>query len=448
MLKFRKGFRWSLVGSIIFEISHIIHNAFLLYLLGASYYGLFGSLFAIIYLVIMIADLGFESSIAPFLPTIIQNKKSFQRVIPAYIIFQILLLATGSTFILIFSKNIFQHHRQPLPFLFFFVVIIFEGVRIFCRRFLHNVFLTKGTVLSEQIFSFAYYAAVWIPYAYGKPLTIASLFIPYFFNSFFVLLLFFLMIFRFYKKLPENNIPLPQNFWKRMIRTRYYNSLINIEKFLISGNFLVPFFATTFGLRQAGLFKIASIAASSIKALVKSVVHFPGSALLVSLKTKSAQIKRKAFYALAGKLNQIVVFIAIVLTINYKILTSLYPTSPGFQSAWMYAFIFIFTTLLHQFFIVYEQFYIIEECANKLFFIKSIEFILFYLLIIANKHITPLITLINIGLIQLLCFAILAIHAYALWKIKPYFKVTLRFLGFTILFALITFVILHITTAV
>jgi len=441
--KFNNGFKWSLVGSILYEASHIIHAMFLLYLLGPSYYGLIGSMFSIIYLIISVVDLGFEVSFAPFLPLISQNKASFKRVIPVYLCFQIALLAIGSSIFFIYYQSLLYHERQPLPFLFFFILILLEGVRIFCRRFLHNIFLSKTTVLVEQAFAFTYYATIWGLFFAGVQLSLPLLFIPYFLNSFFVVLIFLLMLTSFYKKLPTNDLSLPDNFWKRLIKTRYYNALINIENFLISGNFFVPFFAITFGLYQAGLFKIASITAHAIKAIVKSVVHFPGGAFLISLKNQSQAIKTKAFYTLAEKLNQIILFIALFLLINHRAIIRLHPVSPLFQSAWLYAFIFIGITLLHQFFIVYEEFYIIEELANKLFFIKSIELILFGFVIMANKHLTPVTILINVGLIQLFCFSLLALHAYTQWKIKPYFKVKLRFFGASLLFALAAFFILN-----
>jgi len=419
--KFLKGFRWSLFGSIMFESSHIAQNALLLYFFGSHLYGLLGSLFSIMYLVINLVDLGFESSFAPFLHLVTQNKKSFRQALPAYVLPQLVLLSVGALVALSFYQTLFSHPNQSLPTTFFFVVILLEGTRIFFRRFLHNIFFNKSTVLIEQVFAFLYYAAIWIPYLLGRPLSFSLIFIPYFFNSLFVLTLFLYMTVSFYKKLPEDERGLPSGFWRRVLRTRYFNSLINIELFLISGNFLVPFFATNFGLHQAGLFKIASIVAHSVKALVKSIIHFPGSALLASLRTKSIELKKQAFYMLSKKLNQTIAVTTIILLIAYKSYTFFYPASPLLQFAWLYAFIFIGITLLHQLFVVYEQFYIIEECSSKLFFIKSIEFILFYLLIIANDHLTPLVTLVNIGLIQLLCFALLSTHAYARWRLKPYF---------------------------
>lgn len=446
--KFLKGFRWSFIGSIVFQTSYILHNALLLTFLGASFYGLLGSLFSIVYLVINITDFGFESSFTPFLHIISRNKKTFKKIFPIYVLPQIAIFALGSLVAMFFYSSLFTHHSQNLPPAFFTFLITLEGIRIFFRRFLHNVFFNKATVIIEQSLMAMYYAAVWLPYfLFSRPLTINSIFIPYLINSIIALILFTIIIIWHYQTLPSGESypapsapdasdPVVPGLWRRILRTRYFNYLINIETFLISGNFLVPFFATTFGLHQAGLFKIANIVAHSIKALVKAAIHFPGTALLASVKTKSLEVKKAAFYTLSSKLNHIIIFIILFLSINYHTFAMFYQTS---KSAWAYASIFIGITIVHQLFVVYEQFYIIEEFVGKLFIIKSIEFILFYLLIIANTQITPLAALINIGLIQLLCFSILAIHAYARWKIKPYFKVTPSFIVVTTLISLAFF---------
>jgi hypothetical protein len=357
-----------------------------------------------------------------------------------YVLPQIVVFIIASAIASTLYVSIFHHEQQDLPFIFFGILILLEGIRIFFRRFLHNVFFNKSTVLIEHAFSVIYYLAVWLPFAFGSILTAKLVFTPYLITSLCVVSIFIYMIFTFYKMLPDIDLSSQdntdfygyKNLWWRIIKNRYYNSMINIEKFVISGNFLVPFFAITFGLHHAGLFRIASTVARSIRALVKSVVHFPGGAFLSSLKTKSDELKKEAFYILAIKINSIIVFTTTLLIISYNLFYSiplgLHKTSFLSTSAkeiWLYLFIFAGITILHQFFVAYEQFYIIEECANRLFLIKSIEFILFYFLIWKNSYITPVIILANIVLIQLFCFSLIAIHAYSKWKIKPCFKIQL-----------------------
>jgi len=435
--RFASGFRWSFSGSIFFEASHLLHNFALFSFLGTSAYGLIGSLFSIIYLVIHITDLGFETSFAPFIGVATQNKKSFRRLFPLYVLPQIIFLSLGFLFVYFLFPVFFNQSSQlPSPILFFSLVIC-EGLRIFFRRFLHNIFFSRVTVIVELILAIAYYAAVWIPHlVFGHPLTAKLIFTPFLFNSLFATFIFIATILRFYRTLPCNNLGFSSGLFVRIFRARYFNYFIGIEAFLISGNFLVPFFAISFGLAQAGLFKIASVISHSIRALIKSAIHFPGNALLATIKTQPLKTKLRAFYSLSTKLNQIIFFIFTFLLINHSLIHS-----SSSKAAWFYALIFVGITLVHQLFVVYEQFYVIEEFASKLFMIKSIEFILFYILIFANKLLTPATTLIYIAIIQFFSFALLAFHAYRRWKIKPHFTVGRSFAAFTIAISLFFYLI-------
>ena len=442
--KFLIGFQWSFTGSVIFEASHIIHHIFLLKALGAQFLGLIGSLFSIIYLTINITDLGFERSVTPYLNLTTQNKASFKKILSFHIFSQILILTIGSLVIFKLYSSIFYNPHQTLHVSFFLILCILEGIRIFFRRFLHNIFFNKATVISEQLLAFAYYAILWIPhYLYKHPITLERVFIFYFLNSLFALLFFLLVVISFYKTLPTNNLILPSNLWRRILKTRIFIYFVDIEKIVLSENFIVPFFANTFGLRQAGIFKIAGIISHSITALIKAAIDFPGNAFLATLKTETIKSKTKAFYTLTDKLNKIIIFISVLLGINYPIIYYLQYFPPAMKSAISYSAVFILTTLVNQLFTVYEQFYNIEEHTNKLFFIKSIEFGLFYILIFANKHITPRIILINMLLIQAFSFLILVIHAYARWSIKPKFKTTKKQLFASIIVSIIISLILR-----
>lgn len=441
--KFQCGYWWSLGGSILFECSHIMHHMLLLYVFRSHYYGLLGSIFSIVYVVINIVDFGFESSFAPFLHIVTQDKESFKKIFPLYVIPQIFIFSLGALIASWFYQGLIWHPSQTIALPFIMLLLVSEGIRIFFRRFLHNIFFNKTTVLIEQVLMIIYYMVVWLPYLYGVPLTFNLVFIPHLITSLFVLGLFIRLTKRFYQTLPQGEGKIPKDIWKRIFRARYFNYLVTVETFLISGNFLAPFFAMTFGFSQAGLFKIASIVAHSIQALVKAAIHFPGAALLAGIKTKPFSMRVQAFYTLSKKLNMLIVFITIFLVVNHNSFLLFYPLTPAAKSAVWYAFLFIGTTLLHQFFVVYEQFYIIEEQANKLFFLKSIEFLLFYFLIFANTQVTPLMTLVNIALIQIFSFALLALHAYARWHIKPYLMVTFRYLVGSIVISLSFSFILH-----
>ena len=111
-------------------------------------------------------------------------------------------------------------------------------------------------------------------------------FIPYLIDSLLGVFTFTFLVFRFYKTLPEQPLYIPKNLWKRIIKTRFFNYSIQVGKNLFTGNFLTPFFATSFGLKEAGIFNLANHIAESIKAMMKVTIIFSGNALLAKLKDR------------------------------------------------------------------------------------------------------------------------------------------------------------------
>jgi len=96
------------------------------------------------------------------------------------------------------------------------------------------------------------------------------------------------------------------------------------------------------------------------------------------------------------------------------------------ESAIALALVFLLITFMEYFFMSYEQFYIVEENSGRLFIFKLLEFSLFYTFIISKNFTTPIFTLLGIVLVRLLSFTIIATNAYALWKIRPSFKIKIK----------------------
>ena len=130
-------------------------------------------------------------------------------------------------------------------------------------------------------------------------------------------------------------------------------------------------------------------------------------------------------------------FVIIFLLFNYKNLLSLKISLDHVaQSTIAFSFVFLLIVLTEHFFIVYEQFYILEEKPHKFLLFKLFEFLLFYLLVLSRPITTPIITLLSVVFIQIFSFTILSIHAYYKWKIKPIFKSRLLYILFDIFIAL------------
>jgi len=441
--KFHSIFKWNTIGSIFFEAMHIGYQFLLLKILGYSVYGLMGSVFSILYLTIYLSDLGLMTSLPTFANVFTQSKSNFKKYFRQYVTPNIFFLIIGIFISLFFYGSFFSANKSLLPPLYLVIsLLIFESVRMFLRFFLHTQFKNKAVIVLELSLMVLYVTSVLLPYYIsGVPITITKVIGLYLVNSIVSVACFIFITIRLYKKLPEKELVPYEHFKRKSTHARFFNHATHIGKHLISGEFLVPLFAIHFGLKQAGLLKLASIVAHSIKAFFKAAINFSGNAFLSNLKNKPLESRISAFYTLFKKLNVIIYFIFIVLLINFHPLVSQART-PGNRSAFIYLFMFITITLIQQLCVAYEQFYIVENAAHRLFFIKAFEFIMFYIVVGLSKHLYPNTTLLSIVCIQIISFALLALNAYAKWKIKPNLKINPKFILKTVLFGTLVFLLI------
>lgn len=428
--KFSSGFRWSICGSIIYELSKILHQTFLLKTMESSLYGLMGSIFSIIYLIIYLTDFGLCYSLPTFLNIFTKNKNNFKKIfIKIYLLPQILIITLSAFCATYFySKSFLQNTKSPFIYLIP-LIIIFESIRIFFRRFFHNVFMSRITVITETILMILYLTTVWIPYLFlNFRMTTNLIFMPYLLNSIVCVIIFIFLLIRYYNNLPQEPLIYPANLLKKILKIRFFNYSIHVSKNFFTGNFLTPFFAAKFGLSIAGVFNLANHIAESIKAIMTTTIIFSGNAMIANLKSATMKIKREAFKLLFQKLNIVIYPIAIFLLINYKNLIALKGYHSVSQATLSLAVLFLFISLSEYFFLIYEQFYIIQEHSGKLFLLKLFEFTLFYGIILSNSLYSPFATLLIIMLIKIVSFSLISITAYSIWKIKPNFSINKTYL--------------------
>jgi len=390
--------------------------------MNATEYGRMGTTFSIIFLAVNFANAGAASTIPTFLNNFISNRKNFRVLFINYLLIQVFILLIAA----IFTYKILFFGATGQSVLLSIIVI--EGIRIILRTFLHTIFYNKSTILIDSLTFILYLFLIWIPYfIFNTPLTFNLIFTQYLITSFLGLTLFLISLGLFYKTLPENDFYKPENLLLRILKARFYNYAIRFTRYIYTGNFLVPLFAYHFGLEQAGILKFASSLSESIKSILNIAIGLPSGAVLALLKNKSLDDKKNIFNILSKKLNNILYFIAIFLIINLKPLLNLNNNIYNPQSLLFFALFFLILTLLENLLIIYEQFYIIEEYSDKLLIFKILELILFAMVVFLNQITPPLFIFINIALVQLVNFAIIATSSYHLWKITQKIKISLKF---------------------
>lgn len=430
--KFHRGFRWNFFGSIIYEAAKIIHHFFLLKFVNVADYGLIGSMFAVIYMTTKIADFGMSHALAPFFCDITKNKKSFKKILFFYYLGPQLpiIMAAGMIAMFFFQKQFLA--GQPTPSLFIIPTIVFlETIRSFLRYLLHMTFQSKKVVLFELATFLCYLSSIWIAILHFHfPLSLNVIFVPHIVDSAFVTTIFIIMMRRYYKKLPQENVGnWSKNLGQRIIKARLFNYFIRISREFFTSHFLTPFFAIKFGFKQAGLFYFASIIATAIQSIIKVSIGYSGNALFASLKENSQAAKKQAFRIINEKVMRVIAPLIIMLTISYKSIMELWLTNNNTAVTLALLLLLLIIIFTEFFFMAYEQFYIIEEASRKLFLFKILEFFLFYVVIIASEQQTMLTTLISIIIIRLISFVIITINAYSLWQITPSIRTSKHYLA-------------------
>jgi len=441
--KFNRGFRWSFFGSLTYELLKTFHCFLLLRILNPQTYGVVGSLFATIYLSTYIADCGATNSLAPYLSLWTESKQNFKKLLWRYFITpHIIILTLCSGIVTYIAAQKFAAITNP-PYLFLIPgIIVLETIRSFLRVFLYTVFKNKLIVIIEVSLFICYVSAIWIAYLFfAIPLSYNLIFIPHFIDSVLAVALLSYVIYHFYKKLPDKEEHIQPSLWKRIAATRFFNYLLRLSRHMFTSNVFTPLFAVKFGLKAAGIFYFASTITNVLNAVIKLTFGYTGGALLASLKNSPQKEKTAAFNFLCRKLMMIVAPIIIFLTINHKALIKL-SSAPNIASTVIgLSLLYLIITFTEFFFLLYEQFYIIEEATGKLFLFKLFEFAVFYG-VIATATSSVVTTLLSVIIIRLISFSIIAINAYYLWKITPTFKTNIRYFIISVIISLLATLIL------
>jgi hypothetical protein len=442
--KFHQGFIWNLWGSITYESAKTLHNILLISFLPVQAYGLIGSMFAVMYLTTKIADFGMSHSIPPFFNLMTSSKQQFKKIfISWFMLPQIPFIIACACAAVYFYHNRFSTAGSGLYSFVIPSIIFLETLRGFLRYFLHMAFKSKVIVACEVASYIVYLLLIWLPYAVlGWPLTLNSIFIPHIIDSAAITVLFFILLYNIYKELPSVEKPeYENNLTRRIIKARFFNYAARITRELFSKHFLTPLFALRFGLAKAGMFFFAGTIATSIQSIIKVVIGYSGYALLANLKHAQHHEKQRAFHLMSKRLVTMIAPIGIFILINHQHILALSRREDLAFVTLSMMLLFLTVILTEFFFILYEQFYIVEEATQKLFFFKLFEVLMFYLLIFSAPILSVTNTLIRIIFIRIVTLAAVSLNAFFIWNIYPHIRTRKRYLLAATVFSVICYLI-------
>lgn len=446
---FSHTFRWNAIEAIAYQTILFCHQLLLFRATSLTLYGLIGTLFSLLYMSILIANAGLETSLGSFFTFYTSSKQICKKFMLRQLIAQSLVFALLIPF-WCFIGQMCVRFWQPtfsiscsLLLLVGFIAFL-EGTKKNLKTILHLAFFNKDMALLEITTMCAYTTIVWITYCHTKNITLYTIFLPMAITSALdVSILTYYMYARMYQKLPAlTTITSPIDnplSWKRIIHARTCNWLNQLSTLLFSSNFLVPFFSAIIGLSHAAIFRLIS----SITYFITTTIHrlFGTTSITVLAQTKHLESheKQAVFASITKEFNHILYGIIIFSLINYHKILHL----NGIKESTSYdiALLFFLMNIIEQFFVAYEKFMISEEKAVYILLVNMISIFLATGAIYLSKEFSAtnvLIVFIFIRLFILLMTYLLSLYC---WNIRAHWHIDSSSLLNFIFFSLTFFVL-------
>jgi len=431
--------KWLSLESITYQILLLIHQIFLFKMTKLNLYGILGTIFSFVYLLVTITNLGLEGSLSPFFKKITENKRSLRSFLLLQLIPSILISFLSFIFLSTASDGFNLFLNQKLIILLSCLILL-ESIKKTLRAILYLSFLNKINTYVEIASLLAYIGSVWTYFFITNKITINSIFVPMFVTSFLATTTLFLFTRKIYQKLPSKNKRLSFSHLS-IIKCRLLNFLNQFGHSLFSSNFMVPFFAAQFGFAQAGIFKLISHISYSTTSLMRKIFGWLCDTMLSQTKDMRLETKQAIFSSISQILHHVLYMIAIFLIINLnKIMT--YSKVDGALVNWPLIALFLIITLSENLFIIYEKFYIAEEKNKYTLLINIFSILLLASIINFNSHISQFYILLLIATSRLSILSVLGFVSFRLWAIKPTYHVKPKYIALSLLVSLAIFIIL------
>ncbi len=425
---FAPHFNAAVAGSLTYELLVIAHSSAILSIFGLETYGLLGSLLGIIHIGIHLADMGMTNSVTPFLELFLQSKQNWRFLLIQRTLLPHLpcVMLTSLAVLTFFLHTTLLKNIECMLLIIILILIILETFQSFMRQLLYALFKTKAVIATEIGILIIRLGVIWeLHFLTQHHVTLSLIMWSHLASVLICLAIFSMLLFSTYKKLADTNLDIPAYFGWRLVHNRAYNYLLRLSRNIFTVHFLTPLFAFQFGLKTAGLFFFASKLAKVVSAVVKLSIGYSGNGLLARVKNHDLIIKRTVFTQLSSKLLSIVVpACALFFPLCVGALHSGYVQSTT-ADIFVLCLLFLMLTFFEFFFMLYEQWYILEEAAQHLCMIKLIELATLFVLL---KYISlpPTEFLVTLILIRALHFGFIAIHAYRMWGIRLVYQFNLK----------------------
>jgi hypothetical protein len=444
---------WNILNVFLYKIILQIHQACLFYVISKELFGISGTLFSTIYLLINLTNFGFDYSLFAFHRYYTNSQKDFKLLISQAI------KRIAVIFITTISLLFTVHHFSYLPQVSFLtsfispglmalltIIFISESLKKSLELFAHLSFLNKTITIVEIATLSCYVAIVWGFYFLYSYINLYTIFVPMCITSCFELCLLFKRLHTFYHTLALNSTNEPQAPTSRTVMINQATNYINqIAKAIFSPNFIIIFLAYHLGMSKAGYIKLIIDIIILLYMLLNRAVGIPSAALMSQasgLKNSLMPNFQETFLKITNGYIQFLYALA---------LTLIFALGPCFvqtylaQSAYFNSILiinillFTFAGFIEYLIITYEKLFLTQGASATLAIINGCSLVI--LLPVLNFIcLPPSYILMPFIMIRLCSASIIAIVTYKIWHLRP----TLKLHPYTAIASLIMFFILFL----
>lgn len=451
--QFLHAIAWNTISVFLYKVLLQTHQACLFYVISKELFGISGTIFSSIYLLISLTNFGFDYSLFSFYARSCISKQQFSFLIKQYALrlATIIIVATLCVALILcpptllgikafieklsiglqsisseaYSNKINQSKAQLYLLSLFVSIFITESIKRSLETLAQLSFLNKSITILEISTIVAYLSSVWCGYCLFGYINLYIIFIPMAIASFIEVILLFFRLHTFYVSLPDlHEATFPGNNTNMSHKSISYNQAINyfnqVAKALFSPNFFILILAYHLGFIKAGYIKLFTDTVILLYMLLNRSVGIPSGALLVRLSSNT-HIKdmKDSFLSVTNTYIQFLYLLAatLVASLGPCILIS----SCSQPVLTINIVIFTIAGFFEYLVITYEKLYLTQHASSILARINIVSVILLAITIPILSALPQSLLLLPIAAIRATTVIVIAIVAYKNWGLLPSF---------------------------
>ena len=418
--KFIKAITWNSISVFLYKSILLLHQIILFHFIPKALYGTSGTIFSSIYLLIGISTLGFDYALFALFSKYIQSKRTFRDLVVQYFIRLIITISIALIMATLLYSNmqipILSFFQKSVPHALIPIVLtifVTESMRKSIETAAQLLFLNQAIACIQVSMILLYITMVWTSYFALGFISLYTIFIPMLIISTFETMLTSVIIYKVYKKLPEQipNVH-PVTHKPAFIQEQIFNYVNQTAKNLFSPNFLMVFVAYNLGMSQAGYIRFFTNIITLLYMLLTRSVGIPTGALFSKLLSTPLSATKSSFIRITNTYIQVLYFLAITIIVTMMPYLRHHAMTP-------HILLFIAVGFVEYITITYEKLFVVQKRSKTLAIINGISICLLFLYLYNKENIPLFIIILPILLIRIASAIYIGQYAFKLWKVAP-----------------------------